>query len=200
MDMQIHLCRQQRYCYKHVLKWHSQRTLFYLILFSFPYPPAGIQPKWVMNWLPLMWMVNISSPALQSLPVNIYRDWGILSYLSRSIFIFPQIQRRNGTDCQGLQRHQIVKRLVKTSDSEGASYLQKELSHPNEHISWKFNIVLCVCLKFQAPERKWFHVNLHLPSSFNIPVKSISLTATRKSRDLLDGNLQNFWFMQASWF
>lgn len=133
MDMEIHLCRQQRYCHKCAqvtsTVWHPlydiQRTVFYLILSSFPTPPpqAGIQLKWVMNWLPLMWMVNISSSALQSLLVNIYRDRGILSYLRKSIYLFSQIQRRNGREeivktykdirlWRVLWRHQMVKEKV----------------------------------------------------------------------------------------
>lgn len=31
--------------HKHVLQRHSQRTVFYLILFFLPYTPTGIQPK-----------------------------------------------------------------------------------------------------------------------------------------------------------
>ena len=144
MDMQIHLCRQERFAIN-VCSKGTHRGLFlpHLVVPS-PTPPRGIQPKWVMNWLTLMWMVNTSSPTLQSLLVNRYRDWGILSYLRRSISIPTNtgVEWR-GRDCQSLQRHQNLKSLLKTLDGEGASYLKKELSHFNEHISWKFNIVLC---------------------------------------------------------
>lgn len=170
--------------------------------FPSPTPLAGIQPKWVMNWLPLMWMVNISSPAPQSLPVNIYRDWGILSYLRRSIYIFPQILRRNGREevvkvykdirlWRILWRHQMVEELV--------IYKRNWVVLMNTfHESLILSYV--VHLKFWAPEKRWFNVNLHFPCSFNILVKNISLTATWKNRELSYGHLPNFWFMQASWF
>lgn len=158
--------------------WHPE-DCFLLHPFFLPYPsPAGIQPKWVMNWLPLMWMVNISSPALQSLLVNIYRDWGVLSYLRRNIYLFPQ--RGNGREeivktykdirfWRVLWRHQMVKELV--------IYKRNRVVLMN---TFNESLILSYIVhpKFQAPVRRWFHVNLHFPCSFNLLVKNISLTAT----------------------
>lgn len=142
--MQIYLCRQERFPINMCSRGTHRGQFSTSSFSSFPTPQQGFSLKWVMSWLPLMWMVNTSSPTLQSQLVNIYRDWGILSCMRRSIYIptnTGEEWRRRG--CQSLQRHQIMKSLVKAWDGEGASYLWKEISHFNEHISWKFNTVFC---------------------------------------------------------
>lgn len=137
-------------------------------------PPTGIQPKWVMNWQTLMWVVNPSSPTLQSLLVNIYKSWGILSCLRRSICISTNTGEEKREDivkvCKDIRSWRALWRLEMVK--ELVIYKRKSVTLMN---TFHESLILFYVMHFesQSPETRWLQ-NIQFSCSFNTVVKSIN--------------------------